>query len=221
VGQLIAIEGIDGSGKGTQAARLRDALAADGLAVTLLSFPRYEATLFGRAIGEYLNGRFGALDAVSPYLASLLFAGDRFESRELLRTAIDEHDVVLLDRYVASNVAHQGAKLEGDERAELADWILRVEHEVFALPRADLVLLLDLPVPAAQRQIAQKAARSYTEREADLHEADAAYLANVRAAYLALARSEPNWTTIDCAPEGTVRPIDDIAAELLAVVRAP
>jgi dTMP kinase len=219
MGRLIAIEGIDGSGKGTQAARLREGLERAGTSVALLSFPRYEATLFGRAIGDYLNGRFGSLDGVSPFLASLLFAGDRFESRELLHEAIAEHDVVVLDRYVASNVAHQGAKLTGDERGELVEWILRVEHEVFGLPRADLVLLLDLPVEAARRQVARKAARSYTEREADLHEADAAYLSNVRESYRELAAADPNWTTIDCTRGDGVRSIDDVAAEILAVVQ--
>src|SRR5436309_12852628 len=102
---LIAIEGIDGSGKGTQARRLIERLAASGRRAALLSFPRYGETLFGRAIGEFLNGRFGTLDQVHPFLASLLYAGDRFESRRLLAELLATHDVVVLDRYVASHLA--------------------------------------------------------------------------------------------------------------------
>lgn len=221
MGRLVAIEGIDGSGKGTQAKRLRETLAARGRSVALLSFPRYESTLFGRAIGNYLNGRFGELEAVSPYLAAVLFAGDRFESRSLLLEAIAANDVVILDRYVASNVAHQGAKLPESERAELGDWILRLEHEVFGLPRADVVVLLDLPVDLAQKQIAEKSARSYTDQAADLHEADTAYLTATRNAYLDLAAREPGWRTIDCTTDDSanaVRPIEEIAEELLAIV---
>src|SRR3712207_3314277 len=107
---LIAIEGIDGSGKGTQARLLRERCRAAGLSAALISFPRYAETRFGRAVGKFLNGRFGTLDQVSPFLAALLYAGDRFESRTLLRESLFANDVVVLNRYVASNVAHQGSK---------------------------------------------------------------------------------------------------------------
>ena len=92
---LIDLEGIDGSGKGTQARRLCDRFAQSGVSATLVSFPRYEATLFGRAVGDFLNGRFGSLDQVHPFLVSLLFAGDRYESKRFLLEAIANHDVVL------------------------------------------------------------------------------------------------------------------------------
>src|SRR5258708_39110698 len=114
---LIDLEGIDGSGKGTQARVLCDRFAQAGVSAALVSFPRYEATRFGRAVGEFLNGRFGSLQQVHPFLVSLLFAGDRFESKEFLVQAIKSHAVVVLDRYVPSNVAHQASKVEGPDRA--------------------------------------------------------------------------------------------------------
>src|SRR5579872_3745025 len=110
---LIDIEGIDGSGKGTQARLLTDRLLASGVSATLVSFPRYDATLFGKAVGEFLNGEFGSLDTVHPFLVSLLFAGDRFESKAYLLEAMRTSQIVVLDRYVPSNVAHQAAKLDG------------------------------------------------------------------------------------------------------------
>jgi dTMP kinase len=214
---LIALEGIDGSGKGTQAQRLVERLTGS---VRLVSFPRYGETLFGRAVGEFLNGRFGTLDAVHPVLASLLYAGDRFESRGLLREALADNGVLVIDRYVASNIAHQGAKLEGAERREFIDWIAAVEHDVYELPRPHLTLLLDLPADQAQQLIARKRPRDYTDKAADIQEADAGYLSRVREVYLELSAGRPDWHRVECCRDGEIRTIDDVAEEIWNVVKA-
>lgn len=216
---LIALEGIDGSGKGTQSQRLQQTLTGDGHRVALLSFPRYDETFFGRAIGQFLDGRFGSLDQVHPQLASLLFAGDRFESRDVITAALAEHDIVLCDRYVASNIAHQAAKLDQPQRDELQAWIAQLEFEVYDLPRPDLTLLLDLPAAAAQHLIARKSTRSYTDKAADLQEADADYLQRVRQVYLALETADAGWQRIEVERSGQLRSIDDVADEIAAVVR--
>ena len=91
---LIAIEGIDGAGKGTQAGRLVSSLREMGLRVDTLQFPRYSATNFGGAIGDFLNGRFGSLNQVHPQLAAVLYAGDRFESRPLLMQLMGRSSVL-------------------------------------------------------------------------------------------------------------------------------
>jgi dTMP kinase len=215
---LVAIEGIDGSGKGTQAERLTGRLRAAGRSVGLLSFPRYEHTLFGRAVGEFLNGRFGSLDAVHPFLAALLYAGDRYESRGVLGEALAQNEVVVLDRYVASNIAHQGAKLGGEQRRELIARIGRIEHEIYALPRPDRTVLFDLPAVEAQKLIAAKRKRTYTDQAADIQEADAAYLESVRQVYLELAAGDPSWSVVRCCDEQGVRPIDEIADEVFTIV---
>ncbi|HEY3968557.1 MAG TPA: thymidylate kinase [Planctomycetaceae bacterium] len=207
---LIDLEGIDGSGKGTQARRLCDRFTQSGVSAALVSFPRYEATLFGRAVGDFLNGRFGSLNQVHPFLVSLLFAGDRFESKQYLLEAIARHEVVVLDRYVPSNVAHQASKLDGALRTELAARILDIEFDIFGLPRPDLVLLLDLPVSMAQQLIAKKSARQYTDRKADIQEADANYLGRVREVYHELAAAEPNWQVIACCDSERLRTVDEI-----------
>ena len=217
---LIAIEGIDGSGKGTQAKLLHERCREAGLSSALISFPRYAETRFGRAVGEFLNGRFGTLDQVSPFLAALLYAGDRFESRALLRGAIADNDVVILDRYVASNVAHQGSKLAGDDRRDVIRWIGEVEHGVYELPRPDLVILLDLPVETARTLVARKQARAYTDRKADIQEADARYLAGVRDVYRELAAHNPAWRVVECLRGDTLRPVDDIAEEIWSLAQA-
>ena len=153
---LVAIEGIDGSGKGTQAELLRQRLSSGGMSATVISFPRYRETRFGAAIGDYLNGRFGTLEQIHPLLASLLFAGDRLESLPVLLSAIDEHNVVILDRYVASNVAHQGARCSQEERDGVVQFIEQVEHDVYGLPKSHLTILLDLPVSKAVELVQRK-----------------------------------------------------------------
>jgi dTMP kinase len=218
VAPLIVIEGIDGSGKGTQAQQLTERLAAAGHRVRLLSFPRYRDTLFGQAIGEFLNGRFGQLDEVHPFLASVLYAADRYESKQVLLEALQQSDFVVCDRYVPSNLAHQGAKLDGVARDELLRTIERIEFEVFALPRPSLVMLLDVPVEIAQRNIAAKKPRSYTDKTADLQEADSAYLQKVRDVYLQLAARDPNWVRLESVRDGQQRSVADIAADIFARV---
>ena len=214
---LIAIEGIDGSGKGTQSRLLVDALHAAGRRAALLSFPRYSETFFGARIGDFLNGRFGSLEAVDPFLASLLFAGDRLESKPVLEAALAANDVVVLDRYVASNVAHQGAKREGGERTELIRRIEHVEFALHALPRPDVTVWLDLPVPLAVRLIAAKSRRDYTEKAADLQEADAEYLQRVAAVYAELAKGD-GWVRVPCSAGGEVRSVGAIAREVREAV---
>ena len=218
VAPLIVIEGIDGSGKGTQAQQLTERLTAAGHRVQLLSFPRYRETLFGHAIGDFLNGRFGQLHEVHPFLASVLYAADRFESKSVLTEALQQSDFVICDRYVPSNLAHQGAKLDGPARDELLRTIERIEFDVFALPRPTRVVLLDMPVEIAQRNIAAKQARSYTDKAADLQEADAVYLQKVRDVYLELAASEPNWIRIESVRAAEQRSVADIAADIFDCV---
>ena len=218
MGLLVAIEGIDGSGKGTQAARLLESLRANGTRCQLFSFPRYKDTQFGAKIGDFLNGRFGNLDQVNPFLVSLLFAGDRFESRQLLLDAIRENEVVLCDRYVASNIAHQAAKVVGNERTELIRWIQYIEHQLYGLPHPDCTLFLDVPVEQATQLIAMKAQRTYTDRAADLQEADSGYLQKVHDVYSLLAAEGTGWTRIKCVEAGRIKPVDEVAADVWRVL---
>jgi dTMP kinase len=218
-GKIIAIEGIDGSGKGTQSRLLVEALQAEGKTVSLLSFPRYSDTRFGAAIGDFLNGRFGDLDTVSPWLISVLYAGDRFESKTTIEQAIAENDLLLFDRYTSSNIAHQGAKVQDAERDEIIRWIEEIEHDVFGLPRPELNLLLDVSVQTSQALIRRKAPRDYTEAAADLQESNVAYMTGVHACYQQLA-DRPDWKKVACEDSSGVKPVEVIAKEVREAVRS-
>lgn len=216
---LVNIEGIDGSGKGTQAARLQARLLAHGCRTELVSFPRYRETHFGHKVADFLNGRFGQLNEVNPFLASLLYAGDRFESKRWLAEAIGNHDVVIFDRYVPSNMAHQASKLDGAERTELIAWIEQLEFGIYELPRPHLCILLDIPPQVAQQLIARKAPRDYTEQAADLQESDATHLTRTREVYLELAHTRPAWHRISCVHGEQLRTADEIEAEIWELVQ--
>jgi dTMP kinase len=215
---LLAIEGIDGSGKGTQAAQLAETAAAAGHRVASFSFPLYDGNPFSRAVADYLNGEFGSADEVHPELAAMLYAGDRFHARPQLVAALADNDLVVCDRYVGSNAAHQGAKLQGEARERLLAWLEEVEYGEFALPRPELVVLLDAPVALARQLVGRKAARGYTTLEADIHEADAAHSAATREVYLELARRQGWRVVVTGDAGGSPRKVDDVADEVWSVV---
>src|SRR5271167_952990 len=126
-GLLIAIEGIDGSGKQTQAKLLEHALESGGWPVYSTGFPQYESW-FGRMVGQFLNGDFGTLDSVDPHFSALLYAGDRFEAKHRLKSALADGKIVLVDRYIASNMAHQVARAPAEKRADFLRWIEHLEY---------------------------------------------------------------------------------------------
>ncbi len=195
-GKFIAIEGIDGSGKRTQLDLLARALESRGVAVAQFSFPRYDSS-FGRLVARYLTGEFGALSAVDAHLSALLYAGDRFESKGELEAALSSGKTVLADRYIASNLAHQTARVAPQRREEFLTWLKRLEYGLYGLPVEDLVIYLRLPVAEAHRLVGLKEAREYTTLQRDLQEADQKHLEQAALVFDRLAM-EPNWVTIDC-----------------------
>ena len=136
----------------------------------------------------------------------------------MLSSLLETKDVVVADRYVASNVAHQGAKKTGQQRNALQEWILTIEHDVFRLPRAQLVVHLDLPAETAQMLIARKSKRDYTDQTADLQEADRDYMDSVRQAYLELSSREPDWATISLLDGDRLKSVEDVGDEIWSTV---
>ena len=216
--RLIAIEGIDGSGKRTQLDLLGNHLIAGGNRVYSTGFPQYDSW-FGKMVGQFLNGDFGALEAVDPHFTALLYAGDRFEAKPKIEAALDEGKIVLIDRYIGSNLAHQTARAAPEKRAEFRKWIEHLEYEIYDLPREDLVLYLRVPPGEAQKLVARKAERSYTSAKRDLQEASLQHLQDAAAMYDQLACSAP-WVTVECfdSKRGVMREVRDIAQEVLAAV---
>jgi dTMP kinase len=220
---IISLEGLDASGKNTQLHLLKARLAQSGRSVASLSFPRYGDTTFSRFVADYLNGRLGELDTVSAQVAALLFAGDRMESAGLIEELRAANDVLVLDRYVASNLAYQGARVPPEALDGFLRWLSALEHDVNGLPLVDLTVLLEVPPATSARMVLRKSARGYTEHAADLHERNEAYLARSHDVYQHLCQTQfrSRWTAVDCVhPGGEMRPADDIAADIWRAVEA-
>lgn len=217
-GKLIVIEGIDGAGKGTQADLLARALRERGVPFVRFSFPRYESS-FGRLIARFLNGEFGPLPAVDAHFSALLYAGDRLEAKPDLEAALHSGQAVLTDRYIASNLAHQAARVPAERRPEFISWLRQLEYGIYGLPAEDLVIYLRISAREGHRLVGLKSARSYTTRSRDLQESDLLHLNEAALVYDQLAQA-PNWVTIDCfdAQSGKHRTPEEIHHDVLGAI---
>ncbi|MFC5060197.1 dTMP kinase [Saccharothrix xinjiangensis] len=184
MGKLVVIEGLDGSGKRTLAKALTGALEARGLAVATGAFPRYEQDVHAELVRDALHGRLGDLTG-SVHGMAVLYALDRRDAAEGIRADLRAHDVVLLDRYAASNAAYGAARLREPAGGGFVEWVRALEFDRFGLPAPDLQVLLRVPTGVA----ADRAARREVEetRDRDLYESDGGLQARCAVAYDELA----------------------------------
>src|SRR3989338_8282628 len=206
-GQLIVIEGIDGSGKSTQIELLKQASASQGVALEAISFPRYEDNIYGKLIKRYLEGEFGGINQVNPYLMALAFAGDRILAKPLIEKWLPEGKVVLVNRYVSSSKAHMGANLPEEKREEFFKWLDELEYQTNGLPYADLTILLSVDPKIAQKNV--------LGGTSDIHEENLQHLEQAQKIYLELARKENNWYVIDCMENGQMKTREEINQEIV------
>ncbi|MCI4676810.1 dTMP kinase [Candidatus Mycolicibacterium alkanivorans] len=186
---LIVIEGLDGAGKRTLGRGLQQAFEADGRSVTTLAFPRYGDSVTADLASEALHGQHGDL-ADSVYAMAVLFALDRAGAKDQIAALCAAHDVVVLDRYVASNAAYSAARLHQDAEGEVVSWVGELEYGRFGLPRPDRQILLDASVElAAQR--ARRRAEQEADRARDAYERDDGLQQRTGAVYAGLAAA--NW----------------------------
>ncbi len=220
-GIFVVIEGTDGSGKGTQVDLLIQKLKNDGYKVAKFDFPQYDNPS-SHFVREYLNGKYGQVDAVGPFTASLFYALDRYEAAPKIRQAINEGKVVIANRFTGSNMAHQGTKFENTEqRRGYFLWLDQMEFELFKIPRPTLSLVLRVPAEIAQKLVDKKEARSYTDKKRDIHEADINHLRRSVEVYDNLCQLFPkDFKQIDCVRDNQIMSIDAIHHRLWTEVSA-
>ena len=199
---FIVIEGLDGSGKSTQLKMLREYLDHKNVPFKYLHFPRLEEGVYGKLIARFLRGEMGANDKVDPYLVALMFAGDRTDASQLVRGWMDDGYLVIVDRYVYSNIAFQCAKLSNSkDREALREWILDFEFGYNELPKPEVNLFLNVPMEFTREQLKNARDgddRAYLKGARDIHEESLDFQEQVRQVYLSLAEHVEDLEIIHC-----------------------
>ena len=196
---LIAIEGVDGAGKNTLTQGLRAGFEAAGRSVTSLAFPRYHRSVHADLAAEALHGGHGDLSS-SVYAMAVLFALDRADARDEIGRLSAAHDVVILDRYVASNAAYSAARLHQGVDGEVVAWVRELEFERFGLPAPDWQVLLAVPTELAGQR-AQRRAEADAERARDAYERDDGLQRRTNEAYAALAAAHWGGPWVVAGPD--------------------
>ena len=216
--KLIVLEGGDAAGKATQTALLVAYLQKEGYKVGTMDFPRYTQNTFGKLIKESLLGLHGDFMQKDPRIASVLYAADRFEAKAEILALCECNEIVVFDRYVTSNMLHQGAKIEDEtERHEFLLWLEHVEYDIFGLPKPDLTLALFVS-PTQSRALLQQMVID-GKKNPDIAEQDTVHQERVASCLLWLSTVKDSWSTIQCSNEEMLRTREDIHNEILTHVK--
>ena len=217
-GKLIVIEGaVDGIGKSTQFALLREKLCEMGHKVSGHHFPSYGTTQ-GAMVEAYLKGEYGTPESLSPYFVNSVYALDRAVTwKEKLSARFDEGDVILLDRYTTSSLIYQSASIEDeDEKASFIDYVTDYEYKKLGIAKPDVVIFLDAPFETAA--YLRGARKDNDGVQNDIHESDDSFMRRVwKSAQFVCDRL--NWSRIRCTnDDGTMRSREDIHADILSAI---
>ena len=215
-GKLIVIEGLDGSGKGTQAAELVKSLEARGSTVRKVSFPDYDSDS-SALVKMYLSGQFGKDPGdVNAYAASTFFAVDRFASfKRDWGGFYESGGIVVADRYTTSNAVHQCSKLPQEQWDAFLAWLFDFEYHLLGIPSPDLVVYLSVDPAVSQRLMTGR--YQGDESKKDIHEGNLAYLRHSRLA-AEYCSSRLGWKQIECCRGGQMRTVEAIQADILALI---
>lgn len=220
---FVVIEGLDGAGKSTQMAKIKEWFTAQGKEVEYLHFPRFSTPVYGDLVAKFLRGELGAIGDVNPYLVALIYAGDRAEAKSLIQGWLDEGKVVLLDRYVLSNVAYQCAKSPDKEAVkELKEWILEMEYTHNAIPKPDVEIFLEVPFSFTEAKLQEERTgedRDYLQGKKDIHEASLTFQQRVKEVYM--SHLDKSYHIVECGDIKNQRmlPIEAITNKIIELLK--
>ena len=215
-GKLIVIDGLDGSGKATQAKLLYEEMKRDNENVMKISFPDYDSES-SALIKMYLRGDFGSEpDSVNPYAASSFYAADRFASyMTKWRGFYLGGGTVIADRYTTSNAIHQCAKLPEEKWADFLEWLMNYEYGLIGIPAPSRTISLRADTEVSQRLMSGR--YNGDEQKKDIHESNIGYLRKARRAADYCA-SVLGWDIVECVRDGEMRLPEDILDEIKSIV---
>lgn len=204
---FIVLEGLDGSGKALQANLLAKKLKEKGKRVESIDFPQYGKKSAG-LIEEYLNGKYGLPKEIGAYRASIFYACDRYDASFLIQKWLNEDKIVIADRYIASNIGHQGGKIKSAKKwKEFLDWDYNLEFNLFKIPKPTLTFILKTSPTLAKKMSGnvtddkknEKKTLALSGKKQDIHEKDIIHQKETLASYLKLAKSYPKeFRVIEC-----------------------
>ena len=218
-GKFIVIEGIDGSGKSTQTKLLVKRLKKEGKNTAIYDFPQYGSKSAG-LIEEYLNGRYGVSKEVDPYRASIFYACDRYDASFKIGEWLNQGKILICDRYLASNIGHQGGKIKNKaERIKFIKWLYDLEYGIFGIPKPNITFILktspefsmDLSSQITDKEKQNKRKTYLGNKKRDIHENDSTHLRNSLNSYLEVAKEFPgDFRVIECIKNKKLLPIEII-----------
>lgn len=223
-GKLIVIDGTDASGKSTQAKLLINHLKRDKRKVKFIHFPRYEDNFFGKFIAHCLSEQYYNWVNIHPKIAAVVYAADRWESKEKVEGWLNDGYIVVMDRYISSNQIHQGGKISNvKKRIAFMKWLHEMEHKIFKIPEPNAIVYLSLPINTVLKLIKErdyKGARAYLgSKKKDVHEKDKNFLKNSIKSALWLAKHQKNWIKIECMKGKDLRSFENIHEEIYEKVK--
>lgn len=212
--KIIVIEGTDCSGKETQSKLIEEKLKKEGKKVLLISFPAYDSPtgkiIEGPYLGKSINTYFDEGPTnVDPKVISLYYAADRLYN---LKDIDKNFDYIIFDRYVESNMAHQGSKIDNiEERKELYSFINELEYKLLQLPKPDITIFLHVPFEYVKKL-------KDNRKQLDEHEKDDKFSKKSIDTYLELTNLY-NWNKIECIKDNNLRNIEDINEEIMNIIK--
>lgn len=210
---IISIEGTDGCGKETQSKLITEYIDTKTKhRVVRMHYPRYQASEFGREVAAYLQGEYGSISETHPKLISLLYANDRLQSLPEIKRQLDSGRIIIMDRYVESNLIHQSIKVPMEEREALISWIEWLEYDLYKLPKPDLTIFLNVPP-----EYTDKIIKARNSNVVDIHEESISHIMDAYVNATELAKRN-NWVTIDCVKGQTLLSIEDINERIQKVI---
>lgn len=212
-GKLIVIDGTDGSGKATQIGLLSKRLKKAGYKVRKADFPRY-GKKSAMLVEEYLNGKFGKAEDVTPYQGSIFYASDRYAASFQVKKWLSEGKIVLANRYVTANMGHQGGKIKDKkERKKFFRWLYDLEYNIFLIPKPDVNLILHVNAEIAQKLIDKKVKRNYIAKGTrDIHENDLDHLRSAEKSFQEIARTFSDIQLVECIEDNKIMDVEKISA---------
>ncbi|OFX62591.1 MAG: dTMP kinase [Bacteroidetes bacterium GWA2_30_7] len=221
---FIVLEGLDGSGKSTQVKLIREYFDNKNIKYKYLHFPQTNSPVFGELVSMFLRGDLGENNMVSPYLVALIYAGDRDNAKAMIQDWLNEDYLILIDRYIYSNIAFQCAKINDfNEKEKLKNWIINLEYKFYKIPKPNISIYLDVPFDFTKNNLSNVRDgydRDYLKGKTDIHEKDIDFQEKVRQEYLKIFSSEKDCKIIECySPNNSMLKPDEVFNKISNLLR--